>query len=163
MKRIICCFLVFTYLFMFPSCGYKNEPVEVPVNYYYRIPKTEYGDQATLIVPEIREAKGHIQDYRYLIEQYLNGPRTYDCISPFPAGTTLEELDVDKSKAYIVLSPHIATLSGYELMLAFACMTKTVLEMTGVHTIQISTSSGTLNGKDSITLTADSFSYLEAE
>lgn len=163
MKRIICCFLVFIYLFSFSSCGYKNEPAEVPINYYYRVPETEFGEQATLIVPEIREAKGHKQDYRYLIEQYLNGPQTYDCISPFPGGTTLEELDADTSKVYIVLSPHIGTLSGHELMLAFACLTKTVLEMTGAHTIQISTSSGTLNGKDSITFTADSFSYLEAE
>lgn len=159
MRRTICCYLILLHLILLGSCGNNNKPADEPVNFYYRTPETEFGTQDTLIIAQIREAKGHSQDYHYLISQYLNGPTTYDCISPFPGGTTLEELDVDKVKARIVLSPHIATLSGSELMLACACMTKTVLEMTGVDAVQISTSKGTLNGKEFITLTADSFAY----
>lgn len=163
MKQIICCFLIFTYLFLFCSCEPKNEPIEVPVTFYYRASETEFGAQDDLIIAQVREAQGHSQDYHYLISLYLNGSITYDCISPFPGGTTLEEFYVDDSKAYIVLSSQITTLSGSELMLACACMTKTVLEMTGVEAVEFSTSAGTLNGKDSITLTADSFVYQETE
>lgn len=157
MKRTICSLLIIILLFFLCSCGLENEPVNNPVTYYYRSTKTKYGTQSNLIIGETREAKGHTNDYQYLIEQYLNGPRTYDSISPFPAGTMLEELSVDTTKAYIVLSPHIAILSGSELIVACACLTKTVLEMTGVRSVQISTTNGTLNGMESITLTADSF------
>lgn len=162
MKRTICLILVLSCLLLLAACSNKKSAKD-PVNFYYCTPETEFGTQDSLIISQIRDAHGHSRDYHYLISQYLNGPTTYDCISPFPGGTTLEELDVDNSKARIVLSPHITTLSGSELMLACACITKTVLEMTGVHTVQISTSKGRLNGQDSITLTAGSFTYQQSE
>lgn len=160
MKRMICFIMIVSTLFLFSSCELSSQPAEDSVIFYYRSPKTEFGSQAELIIGEVRDAKGHTEDYSFLIEQYFNGPRTYDCISPFPAGTTLEELSFDSSKAYIVLTSQIATLSGSELMLACACLTKTVLEITGVDSVQISSSNGTLNAMESITLSADSFTYL---
>lgn len=159
MKQTICTILTISFLYLLCSCGNNNIKIKDPVNFYYCTPETQFGEHSTLMVAQIREAKDHIQDYPYLISQYLNGPITYDCVSPFPGGTTLEEFTINKSQASIVLSPHIATLSGSELMLACACMTKTVIEMTGVETVQISTIEGTLNGKDFIVLTADSFVY----
>lgn len=163
MKRIICFFLIITCLFLLCSCGLKNEPIQNPVTFYYRNPKTKFGTQANLIIGETRESKEHAEDYQYLIEQYLNGPITYDSTSPFPGGTTLAEFSMDASKAYIVLTSQITTLTGSELMVACACITKTVSEMTGVRSVQISTSNGTLDGKESITLTADSFVLWEQE
>lgn len=159
MKCVICYLLIITCMILFCSCGLNIKSVHNPVTFYYKSPETKFGAQSSLVVGEIRESKGHTQDYQYLIEQYLNGPRTYDCISPFPAGTMLEELSVETTKAYITLTPHITTLSGSELMFACACLTKTVLEMTGVRSVQINSSNGTLNGMESITLTADSFVY----
>lgn len=159
MKQTICAIVAILFLLFLCSCGNNNIKVVDPVNFYYCTPETQFGEQNTLMVAQIREAKDHTQDYPYLISQYLNGPITYDCVSPFPGGTTLEEFAINDFQASIVLSPHIATLSGSELMLACACMTKTVIEMTGVDTVQISTSEGTLNGEDFIVLTADSFAY----
>ena len=110
-----------------------------------------------MIFAELREASGHIDEYRFLIEQYLNGPRSTECISPFPAGITLEEFELEANKAMLTLSPHITTLSGAELMFACVCLTKTVSELTGVRSVQIATVDGTINGNSSITLTPNSF------
>lgn len=155
MKRIICICLVMSILLL--ACDMDDSNLQVPVAYFYQTVETDYSSENGMITVEMREAKGHATDYQYLIEQYLNGPRNYQCISPFPAGTILEELNIDSNKAQLVLSPHMSTLSGAELTLACACLTKTVIEMTGVRTVEISTSYGTLNGSDTITMTADSF------
>lgn len=157
MRRIICCFLVIASVFLLCSCSPRNEQSENTVTFYYRNPKTKFGENAKVIIGENRETSSQNQDYQALIEQYLNGPRNYDSVSPFPAGTTLSELSIDSTTAYVVLTPHIATLSSSELMVACACMTKTIIEMTGVHSVKITTADGTLNGEDAIILTADSF------
>lgn len=161
MKRIICLIIVIAITVLFCSCGLKTETLKDPVIFYYRNTKTEFGTQAELIVENRRDVKGHAQDFAYLIDLYLKGPTTYDCVSPFPAGTTMEDFSINGTEAHIVLTPHIATLSGSELMVACACLTKTVLEMTGVESVQIRSSNGKLNGKESITLTADSFAHWE--
>lgn len=161
MKRSLCLFLTIVCIICLWGCKDEKAEIKQPVNYYYRTVPTQYGSDATIITCEVREAYGYGNDYRLLIEQYLNGPKTYDCISPFPAGTTLEEFSLSSNKAEIMLSTHMSILSGSELMLACACLTRTVCEMTGVGAVEISSDGGMLNNEESITLTADSFSYLD--
>lgn len=161
MKRIISTLLIIVTLFILCSCGYKHTQIKEPVHFYYRTVPTLYGANATIITAEVRDAYGYANDYQQLIEQYLNGPKTYDCISPFPAGTTIEELYIGSNKVQIMLSTHMSILSGSELMLACACLTRTVCELTGVKTVQISSDGGMLNNEESIALTANSFNYLD--
>lgn len=161
MKRLVIFLLITASLLCLCSCGSKTVEVIEPVNFYYRTVPTEYGADASIIAAEVREAHGYTNNYRYLIEQYLNGPKTYDCISPFPAGTTMEEFSMSGSKAQIMLSTHMSLLSGSELMLACACLTRTVCELTGVKAVQISSEGGMLNNEASITLTTDSFTYFD--
>ncbi len=161
MKRIICLLLALVCVLYLYGCQDKTAEIKQPVNYYYRTVPTQYGSDASIITCEVREAYGYGNDYRQLIEQYLNGPKTYDCISPFPAGTTIEDFSLNGVKAQIMLSTHMSILSGSELMLACACLTRTVCEMTGVGAVQISSDGGMLNDEESITLTADSFTYLD--
>ncbi len=161
MKRIMYLLLILVVVFTLSCCGNKPaEPIK-PVNFYYRTVTTTYGADATIITAEARESQGYEDNYQYLIEQYLNGPRTYDCISPFPAGTTMEEFSISSSKVQIMLSTHMSLLSGAELMLACACLTRTVCELTGINTVQISSDGGMLNNEESITLTNNSFTYLD--
>lgn len=161
MKKIICLLLALVAVFTLFGCKNKTSEIKQPVKYYYRTVPTQYGSDASIITAEVRESFGYTNDYQYLIGQYLNGPKTYDCISPFPAGTTTEEFTMSGNKVEIMLSTHMSILSGSELMLACACLTKTVCEMTGVTTVQISSDGGMLNNEESITLTADSFTYLD--
>lgn len=137
--------------------------INVPVSYYYCTVENEYGTQSDVITAEIRDAGKYADDYQYLIEQYLLGPQTYDCISPFPAGTTLQDLFITAGTVQVVLSPHMATIVGSELMVACICLAKTVFELTGCSEIQISVENRLLNNQESITLTTGSFAYLDGK
>ena len=155
-----CLFLLFLIALLFcTGCGKDENNYAAPVNFYYIHNEIPFGAESSVIVATKRESKGYENDYVYLVEQYLNGPTTYDCISPFPAGTMLEEMNWDQNRVQIVLSPHIATLSGPDLTVACACLTKTVTELTGISTVQIRTSNGLLNGSEVLSLTSDSFLY----
>lgn len=143
----------------FSSCADNPRSTTRTVVYYYRTTEAVFGSENGVVTGEIRDATGHAEDYKFLIEQYLNGPVSNDLISPFPAGITLEELNIDSNKVQIMLSPHLALLSGSELMTACACLTNTLTEMTGLQTVQISSEGGLLNGMEVLTLTGDSFTY----
>lgn len=161
MKRIIAFVLFLSVMFMLCACTKSNKQITTSVTYYYRTVEVDCGPDSGVITPEVREVSGIPDDYQQLMAQYLNGPRSNDCISPFPAGTTLEEFNLDSKKAQIKLSPHLALLSGAELMIACACLTKTVTQLTGVDSVQISADNGLLNDQEYITLTADSFAYFD--
>lgn len=154
MKR---CILLLIVLLFLSACNSESAEYEAPVNYYYIRNEVAFGTESGVMVKTVREAKGHLNDYSYLINEYLSGPTSYDCISPFPAGTTLEELHWDQNRIQIVLSPHIAMLSGSDLIVACSCLTQTVSDMTGINTVQIRAKEGLLNGEEVLTLTANSF------
>lgn len=160
MKRFMCTLLASILIAMLCACN-SAQQIEVPVNYYYRTRQVQYNSDTGVISAEIREAKGSKENYHHLIEQYLNGPKSNHYISPFPAGTTLEELNVDNNRVQIVLSPHMALLSGSELMIACICLARTLLEMTGVKYVQISAENSLLNNEQSITLSSDSFVLID--
>ena len=154
-------FVIAVLLLFLSGCASDNTKLDAPVKFYYICNELEFGTQSGVIKETTREAKGHRDDYSYLISQYLNGPITYDCISPFPAGTALKELHWDQNRVQIVLSPEITTLSGVDLIVACACLTKTAAEIIGVNTVQIRSSSGLINGEEVLTFNADSFLYLD--
>ena len=158
--KIILLYVAISLFVVFSSaCSTATANYESPINFYYIHNDLEFGTESGVIKATIRESKGHTDDYTFLINQYLNGPISYDCISPFPAGTTLEELSWDQNRVQIVLSPHITTLNGIDLIVACSCLTKTVTEMTGINTVQIRSSRGLLNGEQVLTLSADSFIF----
>lgn len=159
MKQILSVLLILCLIFALSSCTNNRSNTVNQVTYYYRTAEVEFGPESSMIAAEIRNIKGYTDDYPHLVEQYLYGPVSDDCVSPYPAGITLEELNIDDNKVQIMLSPHLALLSGAELMTACACLAKTLMELTGLKTIQISADSGLLNGMEVITLTEDDFVY----
>lgn len=163
MKRCVSIVLAGLLLLTLCGCSSQNTQLKVPVTYYYRTPEPNYGPGASIITTEPREAAGHTDDYRFLLEQYLSGPQTNACISPFPAGISLEELNIESNKVQIILSPHLAVLSGAELMVACACLYKTIVGMTGIDTVEIRAEHSLLNGKESITLNDYNFSYWDTD
>ena len=157
MKRIICLILCLLLCYPFMGCTAKEEALHSPVNFYYRTKTVKYNSDQGVIAPEVRESYGHEEDIAYLMEQYLNGPTGGKCISPFPAGTQVVQVDVMKNKVVIVLTSHISLLSGSELYIACTCLARTLLELTDVKEVQIISKDDLLDGKDSITIGADSF------
>lgn len=159
MKRIISVLLIFCLMMALCSCVASEKASGNSIVFYYRSSEINYGSQVAVIAGEVRSIAVPPDDYRALVEEYLNGPISKECVSPFPAGITLEALNIDNNKVQIILSPHLALLSGGELTTACACLANTLLEMTGVRSVQISADNGLLNGSEVITFTADSFVY----
>ena len=161
MKRLLCIALVLLTLFSLTACSQDHADPRVPVTFYYRT--REYGLEKgqQVISSEEREAFGHREDYVYLVDMYLQGPTTQNCISPFPAGTTLEQLDLMTDKVLIQLSSHISLISGAELTIACICLGKTVCQMTGMKSVRISAKGDLLNGQEYITITEEDFRLLD--
>ena len=161
MKRIIAILLSVFMLIPCFGCAKKDTELRSPVAYYYRTRETSYNTSTGVISCEYRESFGHEEDYTHLVEQYLNGPTSGNCISPFPAGTTLVQLDFVTNKVLIVLSSHISLLSGPELTIACSCLARTVLELTGMKEVKISSDGDLLNGKEYISISLDDISLTD--
>lgn len=158
MKNVACIILII-FTVLFAGCNQAAERNTNYVTFYYINNEIKYGTTSGIITSTVPDLKDVINDHRKVLEIYFNGPTNYDCISPFPAGITLEDLQVDSSKAEILLSPHMATLSGASMTVALACLTRTVIELTGVDTVDIRIQNNKINGADSITLTLNSFLF----
>lgn len=157
MKRIVCLITGILLCFTFFACSNATEDIQVPVAYYYQTADFDYQNPTGIIVSETHESFGHENDYFYLTEQYLNGPSTADCISPFPTGTHLEQLTILDDRIMVILSTDFATLSGHDLTIACSCFAKTLIEMTGLDTVTISAKDALLDGTPSITMTKNDF------
>ena len=160
MKRATILLLLFAILLSLTAC---QSPTEKNSLTFYYIKNTENSDGISdIIVPFFPNINNTSYDYAELLNLYFNGPTNYSCYSPFPASTTLEELSVTQSKAKLTLSPQFATISGVELTIACACLTRTVIALTGVSSVQISVNGAQLCGEDSLTFNLKSFTYLDA-
>lgn len=161
MKRTIALITVvflLTSLFGCKQTGSVREPKE-PVNFYYCNRADEHSHTEALISPELREALGHTNDHEYLLSLYLNGPLSYQYVSPFPRGVALHAFSFDNGVADITLSNQITQLTDFDATLAFACLTLTVKDLTGADSITIRAKDGLINDSASITLSPDLFAY----
>lgn len=158
MKKFLCFFLGALLAINLSACSSSSQHVHSPVNFYYKTDSIKYDTPQGVITVEVRNAKSHANDYQYLLEQYLNGPRITGRISPFPAGTTLKEFNLNETSAQVILSPHLTILSDSELMIACVCLAKTLFDLTGVHSVQIGAQNNLLNGEKYVTITIDNFS-----
>lgn len=161
MRKTICITMAVCLLSLFTGCTNTASTPNDSVVFYYIHNDLEYGTDSGVVTSTVVEEIEVGTDYYALLEKYFNGPTNYDCISPFPAGITLEELNVDNNKAQLLLSPHMATLSGASMTVALACLTRTVVELTGVSTVQIEIQNNQILGADSLTLSVNKFAYCD--
>lgn len=157
MKRLFC-LMIAVILFLLPACTETVGEAE-NITFYYIHNDIEFGSESGVITPTVVQIKNKTKDYRQLLDRYFNGPTNYDCVSPFPAGITLEDLQIDNNKVQLLLSPHMSVLSGVDFTIACACLTRTVIEMTGVQYVQIQIENNLIYGQDSVTFNLSSFSY----
>ena len=153
--------LLFVLLILLSGCSTKKKEIHDPVNYYYLVSSIRHDHNSSVITCEVRDKFGHANDYTYLIEDYLLGPQSPNSTSPFPAGTTLIRFDLMKDTALVDVSSHLALLSGHDLTLACACLGKTVLELTGMKSVQITAQGDLLDGKEFITVDAGSLALID--
>lgn len=165
MKRIVTLLLIFSILLPLCACTQQQEEYEVPVRFYYlrrQDPEhLHHGSADSVLAPETREAAGHLGDLAYLLEQYLAGPESPELVSPCPAGMTVVSAKMEASNLILVLSDEFASLTGIDLTLACACLTRTCMEMSNAQAVQISTQTALLEGKHSITMDTQDLMLLD--
>lgn len=157
MKKILCLLLAGCLALCVCACKENNDPPIDPIRYYYRTRDIQYGTEEDVFAFETRDRFGHEEDYEYLVNDYLKGPHTEKCFSPFPAGTTLVQLDLVKDKVLVVLSSHISLLKGAELTVACTCLARTLHEMTGMKVVQISSDGDLMDGEPYVIIKKDDF------
>lgn len=161
MRRFFCLLVVIILALLFFGCDTPPVNDDKSVVFYYVHNELEYGTESGVIKSTVANVDVESDDYTAILALYFNGPTNYECISPFAAGTTMEEFGVDGNKAQVILSPHMATLNDSALTVALACLTRTIVELTGVSTVQVRIQNCKIYGEDSITLSLNSFNYFD--
>lgn len=155
MKRIIALLLILILGFGLSACGQQEEKIQYPVSFYLlQIPQNpmNHGSDDSVITPVVREAFGIRNDLTALLNCYLEDPGTEETYSPFPIGTSVVAVHFDQDTVELTLTDEFAQLSGFDLTLACACMTQTVLDLTGAETVRIRAETEQLDGRPAITM-----------
>lgn len=152
MKKRLSLLLIFALLISLAGCS----PAQGNIRFYYPRSEIQYGQADGVIASESREAPGHEEDLTYLLMLYLEGPISQELTSPFPEGTTLQQLDIQENALSIVLSDALSQLDAMDYTIACACLAQTCF---GLGEFDSVTVSSTLPGSTSITLTPDSVMF----
>lgn len=154
MKRLITFFVVIILLITAASCS--NSPKSGrSVQFYYCSEKIEHGSESGVIVSETRYFT-EVEISSKIIAEYISGPKNEALRSPFPAGLTVKDLKLGSARVEIILSDHIASQSGIDLTIACACIQKTIEDLTGIDSVQISAENEKINNQDVIIMESDS-------
>ena len=153
MKRLFCALLCILLCCNLLGCRQeKEEPILVPVEFFYPHSDFSYTDTQTILGSEFRESAGHESDMLYLLNQYLSGPKSVSLAHPFPKSCTVLSLTPTDDAVLLVISDKFAVLTGMELTVACVSLAKTVTGITGHDTVVIQAKTKLLDGKESITV-----------
>ena len=149
MKRSLCILLVL--LMLVPILGCRNDEIENPLAFYYLRKDDNFGSDDSVIASEIVDGTRYKQ-LQIMLGAYFQGPQDPNLASPFPTGMYLLNAQVHENFAVVTLSREFASLTGISLSLASCALAKTIMEYTGVETVQIQTLATPLDGESSITI-----------
>lgn len=159
MKRVIAIILLLVCVLSFFGCQDRYSEVQVPVTVYYKRAQMDYGTPDGVITTAVLESAGHETDIVFLLQQYLCGPESSELSPTFPAQTRLISYHLEGLTAKIVLSDQLAQLTGIELSIACACLSKTIMSLTGCQEVIISAEHEQLDNNHYITVSSNSYLF----
>lgn len=160
MKRWICFLLVILCLPLW-GCQEEETPLLDPFNGYYRRAELFHGSTDSVVAPLPIEGVGLKNDPMMLLNVYLTMETDPYYAPTFPEGTEILIMELEDGTADILLSSAISQLTGLDLTIACACLTKTVIELTGVDSVIIRARGTTLDGASYITMDLSSIYFLD--
>lgn len=163
MKRITILFILLAVMLPLCGCREEAEPILSPVTFYYSRAEFDHGNENSVIHGEIRESAGYEGDLIGLLNLYLNGPISEEYKATFPAGTKLKDFQVEDKTAVLTVTDQLSLARGINLTIACACLTKTVLEMTGLDAVKIQAETVNLGNSVFILMDRSSLLLLDAE
>lgn len=154
MKRLIAFLLLLTIAAGLFGCGGRE--LHSPSNFYYYRSAPVFTGMDGVISPEQRELAGFEGDLDAILSLYLQGPQSRELENLIPADCRTPTWERSDETLYLHFSREFAALSGVELTLAAACLTRTFLELTGCSRLVLTAEGSRLNGETSMEMTMDS-------
>lgn len=134
MKRLICMIIISS--IMLSGCSTDGEWIKEPVTFYY-VHENYQKDMEQVIVSEVREASGHMEDLPYLLALYSMGPSKEGLASPLPRNTRITLTERSDETITLSLSESGQTMTDVDFTLASSCIAMTCMELTGALQIMI--------------------------
>lgn len=160
MKRFLCSLLVVFCIVTLCSCA-KKETIRQPVTFYYCAENINYNSATGVITPETRDGYGYDENLTSLINVYLQGPTHEGYYSPFPQNAKVLNISTDATDTTVMLSKDFSELSGYQLTLACACLSKTLMDLTGCSRVRIGAQDAVLDGNAYIQMTEETILLID--
>ena len=154
MKRLFISFVILCVILC--GCSSAANKLTEPVKFYYRVSTVSFNTDSGVIAGETREGV-HFQNTLELLAAYLRGPVTDNLTCPFPSDVTVISVDTVNATCTVTLSKDFSALSGLDLTIACNCLGMTLLEHTGVNTVEIIAAEAELDGQKSVLITRNSF------
>ena len=146
MKRLAALLAAFA-LLLSACSGQEPERSADDYTLYYAAPLSESGGGDAIRSGVVRVENSSSMTTEELaaklIEGLLRPEGDTAARSPFPAGTSLQQMEVAQGRARLDLSSQYARLSGIDLSLADACVTLTLTQLSGIYAVSI-----TANGRE---------------
>lgn len=161
MKHRISLILIISILLCLCSCAKDTRPAKSPVNFYYLGKEISYDGESEILLSEEREGAGYEADVEGLLTQYLKGPISESLRSPFPANVSVSRYATTANFVILELSDEFAQLTGIDLTVACACLSRTLFDLTQLDQILISATGTQLDGQASISFDLNDIYFVD--
>ena len=162
MRNIISLLLVLGVMISMFGCAANGTANSNKVSFFFLHSDIQYNSDSPVLAEERHVVVDSMQNPAIIIEHYLKGPDSNNCKTPFPSGTTLISCEATNTYVSLVLSQEILSLTAVQQTIAFACITRTVTELTGATEVQIAIADSNEQITENYTFSADSFSYFDS-
>ena len=163
MKRIIIFLLLSAICVGMVGCSEAADTMKRNVNFYYLSDPVTYEGENGLTAPESREVTGSAGDQLQVwLDIYFEGPKSKGFQSPFPENVKTLKVSQDRRILKVLLSSEFLVLKDLELTIACTCIARTLFELTGYNTVEISAPKPFHDGRTSIIVNKDSFVFMDA-
>lgn len=159
MKKQLSFLLICTVVSLLVGC--TSPSLKDSANFYYKPIGEVSAKNSDVIKAERREIDGVRNDIMDLISVYLQGPLDDSLESPFPKNTSVEKCTQMDDTLILILSPEFAELTGVDLTVACAALTKTVTELFPIQRVNFQTRNALLNGEHSITMSKNGMQLVD--
>lgn len=160
MKRILYLIGLIAVICGLFGCTQQETVYISPVDVYYCKETITYNTENGVIASETREFSGWEGKNRDFLNLYLSGTRVEDLVSPFPVGAWIIKMDQTDTDVTLLLNSNFSRLTPSEFTLSCACLSMTVMELTGIETVNIQLD-GTKQDNNIIIMTKDSLSFAD--
>ena len=131
-------------------------------NFITDVKEIDFNSPTPLIVEFTQQTNSIPQHYEQIINQYLRGPASADLISPFPAEIQLKAFEISSNQSSITLSYYTKNFSNSRRTIAFACLTKTLVSLTGINAVEIIVEDMDSDAQEIFNFSIDSFLYIDS-